>query len=186
MHVRLSTCCGASVVDRGGELLGTLTGAFLHPDTGKVEGIFVATPSGMMGNETPFCASEDIVHWGAVVQIHGRDSLAPIEDRIRLVPILESGRTVIRQPIRTESGKSIGVCRDVQLDTEKMRVEWLFPKKFLGWGVALPVTDIIEVRKDAIIVRDGMRAEAEPAVEVPVSYEAFPEIVPPTATRSRK
>lgn len=177
MHVRLTTCRGASVVDRGGEFLGTLSGVFLHPDTGKVEGIFVAVPAGLTGTEHPFCAFEDIIHWGAVVQISGREALAPIEDRIRLTPVIASGRTVFGQPIRTESGRALGTCKDVQFDTEKMRVEWLFPKKFFRWGVALPVTDVIEVRKDAIIIRDGMKAEAEPAVEKePVSYEAFPEI----------
>ncbi|OGJ59802.1 hypothetical protein A2881_00855 [Candidatus Peribacteria bacterium RIFCSPHIGHO2_01_FULL_55_13] len=187
MHVRLTTCRGASVVDRAGELLGTLSGVFLHPDTGKVEGIFVAVPAGLTGTEHPFCAFEDIIHWGAVVQISGRDAFAPLEDRIRLAPVIASGRTVVGQPIRTESGRLLGTCRDVQFDTEKMRVEWLFPRRFFRPGVALPISDVVEIRKDAIIVRDGMKAEAEPAVEKePVSYEAFPEIVPPTATRIRK
>ena len=68
-----------------------------------------------------------------------------------------------------------------------MRAEWFFHPRFFRPGVALPISDVVEIRKDAIIVRDGMKAEAEPAVEKePVSYEAFPEIVPPTATRIRK
>lgn len=177
MHVRLSTCHGAGVIDRLGEALGMLSGIFVHPDTGKVEGIFVAVPAGMLATEELFCSCEDVVHWGAMVQISSRDALGPIEDRLRLVPILREGRTVLGQRMRTESGKALGVCRDVQFDTEKMRVEWLFPKKFFRYGVALPVTDVVEVRADAVIVREGQRTEMAKAATEPLSYEAFPEIV---------
>lgn len=177
MHVRLSTCRGAGVVDRAGDAIGALSGILVHPDTGKVEGIFVAVPSGMMATEQPFCAVEDIVHWGAMIQISTCDVLGPVEDRIRLAPLLADGRIVLGQPIRTESGRELGTCKDVQFDTEKMRVEWLFPKKFFRWGVALPITDVVEVRKDAVIVREGPKTETAKVETQPLSYEAFPEIV---------
>src|SRR3989338_711096 len=178
MHVRLSTCRGAGVVDRSGEGIGTLAGILLHPDTGKVEGLFVAVPAGMFATEEPFCAAEDVMEWGGMVQISNRDALAPVEDRIRLVPLLAEGRTILGQPIRTESGRILGICKDVQFDTEKMKLEWLFPKKCFRWGVALPVSDVVEVRRDAVIVREGLKTETMAAVEKqPVSYEAFPEIV---------
>jgi sporulation protein YlmC with PRC-barrel domain len=177
MHVRLSTCLGAGVIDRGGEFIGVLSGVFLHPDTGKIDGVFVAVPAGIFATVQLFCAAEDIAHWGAMVQIGSRDALAPIEDRIRLAPLLREGRTVIGQMIRTESGRTIGVCRDIQFDTGKMCIEWLFPKRFFRWGIALPIADVIEVRRDAIIVRECLKTEA-PSVETqPLSYEAFPEIV---------
>lgn len=177
MHVRLSTCRGAGVVDRSGEAVGTLAGIVLHPDTGRVEGIFVTVPAGMVATEKAFCASEDIAHWGAMVQIGSREALSPIEDRIRLVPLLAEGRTILGQPIRTESGRTLGVCNDVQFDTEKMRAEWLFPRKFFRWGIALPMSDVVEVRCDAVIVREGPKTEAVAVESPPLSYEAFPEIV---------
>lgn len=177
MHVRLTTCLGAGVVDRSGEAVGALSGIFLHPDTGKVEGVFVAVPSGMLATEHPFCTAEDIVHWGAMIQIGSRDALSPVEDRIRLAPLLAEGRTILRQPIRTENGRTLGICKDIQFDTEKMRVEWLFPKKFFRWGIALPISDVVEVRKDAVIVREGSKTEPVQVEAQPLSYEAFPEIV---------
>jgi sporulation protein YlmC with PRC-barrel domain len=143
MHVRLSTCLGAAVVDRSsGDALGALSGIFIHPDTGKVEGITVSVPSGMLGSCDVFCGSPDIAHWGAVIQVSGPDALAPLEDRVRFAPILAEKRTVLGQRIRTELGRGLGICRDVQFDTEKMKVEWLFPRTWLRWGIALPLSEV--------------------------------------------
>ncbi|TSC60802.1 MAG: hypothetical protein Greene041662_34 [Candidatus Peregrinibacteria bacterium Greene0416_62] len=185
MHVRLSTCLGAGVSDRSGEAIGVLSGIVAHPDTGKVEGIFVGVPAGILATANPFCAAADIAHWGVTIQLSSRDALSPIEDRIRLAPLLVEGRTILGQTIRTENGRILGRCKDIQFDTEKMRIEWLFPKKFFRWGIALPASDIIEVRRDAVIVREGLKSETVAAEKQPVSYEAFPEIVG-QATRTVK
>jgi hypothetical protein len=40
-------------------------------------------------------------------------------------------------------------------------VEWLFPRMFLRWGTALPISDVVEVRRRAIIVRDPPRTVPE-------------------------
>lgn len=136
-----------------------VTGVLILPDTGKIEGLFVQT-NGLLGAQTLFCSSLDITRWGTRVYINSDTALAPAEDRIRLQPLLEDSRTVLGQKIKTEAETYLGRCSDVQFNTDTMHIEWLFPKKWFRWGVALPISDVLEVTPQSIIVRDPMRKES--------------------------
>lgn len=154
MHVRFSVCRGMLVVEEGTELqLGTLQGILIHPDTGKIEGCFVRV-AGVLRSELLFVSSLDVLRFGARVYVRSSEVLSPIEDRIRLQPLLEEGRTILGQRIRTEGGRTLGRCRDVQFDTKRFVIEWLFPQRFWRWLGPLPASDIVEVRREAVIVRD--------------------------------
>jgi len=153
MRVRFSTCKGMDIVcDSINEVLGQIAGILIHPDTGRVEGFFISPVLPMAGS--PFLSSIDIIRWGAHVHVREPDVIFPLEERVRLQPLLEDGRTVLNQRIRTESGRTIGVCRDVQFHSDSMQCEWLFPRRFWRWTVPLPFSDVLEVRWDAIIMRD--------------------------------
>lgn len=170
MHVRLSTCIGIPVVDESTEeMCGILSGMLTDPDSGKIEGFFVRIP-GFLFQEELFCSALDIVHWGTRVTVRDSEVLAPAEERIRLQPLLEDKRTIIGQQMKTESGKKLGKCRDIQFNTDSMHIEWLFPKKRWHWGIALPISEVLEVRTEAIIIRDSKKVEpvpAEPEVVAP-------------------
>lgn len=170
MHVRFSACLGSPVYEHGGdELLGTFSGLLIHPDTGKIEGIYIEVRHFLHTTEF-FCLGADIVHWGLSIQVRSAEALTHPEDLVRLRALFEDNRTILGQRMRTEGGQTIGMCRDIQFDTERLRIEWLFPRRFLRWGIALPVSEIIEVRPDAIVMRDA----ATPAPDDPV-----PEAAPP-------
>ena len=176
MRVRFSTCKGMDVVcDSIHEVLGRITGILVQPDTGKVEGFFVALAMPMAG--TPFLSSIDIVRWGTHVHVRAADTVFPVEERVRLQPLLEDGRIVLNQRVRTESGRSLGVCRDLQFHSDFMQCEWLFPRRFWHWAVPLPFSDVIEVRRDAIIVRDP-KPPVKEAVEQPGSAIGLLQAVP--------
>lgn len=146
-------------MEEGGDhILGTISGILIVPDTGKIEGFYVNV-SGILGWETMYCSAIDIVRWGTRVYINSRDSLAAPADRIRLQALLEDPRTVLGQRIRSEAGHILGRCKDVQFNTDSMHIEWIFPRKWWRWGVALPVSDIIEVRNEAIIVKNPLAAD---------------------------
>lgn len=154
MHLRSSTCRGSPVVvDQGDELLGTVAGMVVHPDTGAIEGVLVRA-SGFLPMEPLFLATADILHWGQKVSVRSAEVLAPLHELVRLRAFLDEGRTVLGQPIVTEAGRKLGTCRDVQFETKTFRLEWLFPKRFFRWGTAVPVSTIVEVRGDAIVVRE--------------------------------
>ncbi len=174
MHIRFNHCIGYPIVEEGGDqVLGTISGVLIEPDTGKIEGFFVHT-AGLLGNETLLCSTIDIVRWGTRVYVNSRESLAPPEDRIRLQTLLNDPRTVLGQRIQTESGTRLGRCKDVQFNTSSMHIEWIFPRKWFRWGVALPVSDIIEIRPDTIVVRDLFAKDAV-QVEEELSAPAIPE-----------
>lgn len=150
MHVRFTMCLGMPVVDDGsGDLLGAVSGIFLHPDTGTVEGLFVKTANG-----EEFLAAADIGHWGRTIVVRNSETLSPLEDRVRLLALWNEGRTIVGQPVVTEGGTVLGRCRDVQFETETFRLEWIFPRRWLRWRRPIPAGAIVEVRADAVCVRD--------------------------------
>ncbi|MBU0458419.1 PRC-barrel domain-containing protein [Patescibacteria group bacterium] len=155
MHLRLSTSLGLPVIEQQEEhVVGNLSDILIDPDKGKVEGLYIDVP-GFAGSRALFCSNLDVIKWGTHISILDADVLAPAEERIRLEPLLKDKRTVIGQKVITESGKILGKCKDVQFDTASMRITWLFPKKFFRWRGAVPASEIIEIKEEAILVRDS-------------------------------
>lgn len=177
MHIRFTHCRGLPVVEeRSQQLVGTVSDIFIHPDMGKAEGFFVRI-SGFMHSETLFLSASDIVHWGRTVMIRDRDVLAPLEDHVRLQRLYDEGRTVLGQKMVTESGRKLGTCADAQFETRTFRVEWFFPKKMFQWARPVPVTSVLEIRPDAIVVREQSAAVPEAAEEA-----VFPQLDPLATT----
>ncbi|MBI3336027.1 hypothetical protein HYZ98_00485 [Candidatus Peregrinibacteria bacterium] len=158
MHVRLSTCRGMAVLEEGTQdFCGWIHGILLHPETGKVEGFSVGG-----GGREGFLSRDDVVRWGKCVWVRSVHVLGPLEDIVRLRTIAGDSRHILGQRIRTESGRNLGKCADVQFSTGSFELEWIFPRKlFLFWGTALPRSEIIEVTSAAIIVRDPIVPKKE-------------------------
>ena len=154
------------------ETLGTLSQLLINPDTGKIEGCFALVP-GFFRSQHLFISVMDIVRFSTRIYVRHSEVLFPIEEHIRLLPLHLERRTLLRQQVRTETGKFVGWCQDIQFDTRHFMVEWIFPRKFFRWGTPLPLSSIIEVRKDAIIVRDTSVREKEAKV-VPTLLEQLP------------
>ncbi len=168
MQVRFTLSTGTAVTeDDAPFMLGTIADILIHPDTGRIEGFFVRT-GGVFHGATLFLASLDILRWGTRVTVRDPDALSPPEDRIRLQALLEDPRRVVGQPMRTESGKYLGRCRDVQFDTNTFIVEWVFPRRMLRWGVPIPLNQVLEVRKHAIVVRDTAMPVSDRAANIPL------------------
>ncbi|TSC79384.1 MAG: hypothetical protein G01um101425_664 [Candidatus Peregrinibacteria bacterium Gr01-1014_25] len=151
MHVRFSRCLGMPVgEERERRALGALSGIVIHPDTGVVEGFFVRP---VHGGGAQFLPVADIVHWGARVTVRSEDALCSLSDIVRLQRLVESGRTIIGQRMVTDDGALLGRCRDVQFSTHLFQVQWLYPKRWLRWKTPVAITDVIEVRPEAVLVR---------------------------------
>ena len=167
MHVRYGSAQGLSVLEEStGEDLGILSGVVLHPDELKVEGFFVRM-QGFFHGEDLFLPSAAIQHWGTRVRVGHAHHIAPISELVRMQSILESGRTILGQKILGEAGEDLGTCRDVQFSTMDFSLEWIFPKKRLRWRRPIPVSAILEVRPDAVVVRD-LQAVREGGTVLPV------------------
>lgn len=138
------------VDDRSDEAIATVSGVFVHPDLGTLEGLFV---QGQNGEE--FLSVHDIIHWGRAVVVRDGDVLAPLDERVRLSALWNERRTVLGQRIVTESGKIVGRCADIQFETDTFRVEWIFPRRWFQWKRPIPAGTIVEVRPEAVCVRDA-------------------------------
>ena len=166
MQVRFSTSVGLPVVEKQyAETIGGLAGILINPDNGKVEGFYVKVP-GVFRSSELFLPSLDVIKWGTHISVRDREVFAYAEDLIRLKPLLEDGRMLLGQRMQTESGQKLGVCADVQFNTKTMRLTWLFPRKWWRLGIAVPISEVIEVRKDSIIVRDPPVTKEEQVKEV--------------------
>ena len=164
VQVRFSHCIGLPVVREDTlEQLGLVSGILIDPDKGKIEGFFL-TVEHFMHKEQRFLSILDILRWSKRVYVRDEEALSPPEDLIRLQPLLHEPRTILGQPIRTESGDSVGTCKDVQFTTNHFLVDWIFPRGWFRWGTPISAHDIVEVRKDAIIIRD-MSVPEKPAEE---------------------
>lgn len=182
MHVRLSTCLGmAIVVAETQEPLGTLGSLLIHPDTGAVEGIRFS--AGGLGRGEHCVSSLDIVHWGLRIDVRDADVAGPLGECVRLQEALREGRTVLGQRMLTEGGFFLGRCADVQFDTERFQVEWLFPRKWFRWGRPLPIASVLEIRPDAIIVREAEAPEKQSLLRRGVLKAEVPVAQPSRALR---
>ena len=154
MQVRFSNCRGVRVIDEQEHVfVGTVEGVVIAPDTGVIEGFGVRLP-GLWKSSTLFLSSQDILRWGMRVAIRSADVLASPEEIVRLDHLLHEGRPLLGQPIVTQGGDSLGWCADIQFDTKEFRVLWLFPYRFFRWGTPIPVSHVVEVRREAVIVKD--------------------------------
>jgi uncharacterized protein YrrD len=161
MHVRFLSCIGLPVLDDSTqEHLGAISGVLIHPDYSRIEGFFTKGKGYPFVGDLFFSVS-DIARWGVSVRVGSSDVLGPIEDRIRLKPLLSDHRPVLGQSIKTESGMRLGRCRDIQFCTKTFRMEWLFPKKWFRWRRAIPVSSIKEITEEAIIVNDPVLTQMQ-------------------------
>lgn len=185
MQVRFSSCIGIEVItDSSGEVLGNVMDFFIDPDSGKVEGLFVYVPH-LMQQRMLLLLTADILRWGQSVSVRSVDVLGPPDDFLRYQKLLEDPRTLIGQRIVTQSGKYIGRCKDVQINTDSMQCEWLFPKKWWKWRIAFPISEVHEVTEKAIILKDPTQFEKEkPETEYEELFDSIPEA--PRATRSKQ
>lgn len=172
----------AIVVGETQERLGALGSLLIHPDTGSIEGIRFSL-GGL--SRTEYCISTlDVVHWGLHIDVRSDDAVGPLEENVRFQEILHEGRTVLRQRIRTDGARDLGLCKDIQFDTERFQVEWLFPRTWFRWGRPIPATAILEVRSDAVIVRETAVSEKQPFLQRDVLKADIPVVQPTRALSS--
>jgi len=172
MHVRFTTCAGMPVTDdQLEEDIGTIGDILIHPDTATIEGFFVVIPS-FLHTQVLFLPALDIMHFGSRVRVRHAESLSPVEDIVRLQSLLSEKRPVLGQRMLTESGKDLGICRDVQFETRTFHVEWFYPRKWFRWRAPIAALNILEIREDAIVVRDPvLMQKVTPAETVLQSLE---------------
>lgn len=180
MHARFTTALGMSVTDELEDDIGIVTGILVHPDLAKVEGFFISVSSFMHRKEL-FLPVSGILHFGTRIRVRHSDAVAPVEDVMRLAPLLEDNRTVIGQRIVTENGSYIGRCCDIQFETKAFQLEWLFPKKLFRWRRPISRREILQIKND-IIIKDPNGLQTVNATDVVM--QTLEPLVGPSVTRT--
>lgn len=184
MHLRASQIIGIPVVDDGTQqIVGFLHAPLIDPDTGRILGFFVL--SAFLGGGEMFLQSLDIAAWGTRVHIRSEECLSPPEELIRLRSALEDPRLIIGQRIRTKTtNRCLGICRDIQFNTRHFMAEWIFPRRFFMSRQPLPMSDILEITPEAIIVKDPLRPVRAPIQKEIDDSPVVSEVVPLVQTQS--
>ncbi len=159
MHVRFSTLLGMPILEEGDRVpVGSIGGILLNPDKGVVEGFFLE--HGLFGSQSLFLAARDVARiTGTRVHIRSSESLGPVEESVRLAPLTQERRRVLGQKMVTDAGRALGRCTDVQFNTVTFVVEWLFPRRLLRARAPIPVTAIVKVTPESIIIRESLQPE---------------------------
>ncbi len=156
MHLLYSTALGTDVVDDGQHLVhGRVSELLVDPDRGGVVALEVSGGVGQRG----VLQTQDILSWGHRVHVRSPEVIGPAEDIVRLQGILADPRRLIGQSIRTRSGVRLGRCKDFQFNTKTFTIDWILPWRFFLRGHPIPRSDILEVTKQAIVVKDPVKTE---------------------------
>lgn len=186
MHIRFSIAVGMPVLDdETSRIVARISGILIHPDTGKIAGFFVSV-AGLFSSNEFFLSSQDIVAWGTVVHVRHQDVIVPADELVRLKPLLEDGRTMLGQRILTaKKRRYMGICKDVQFDTRQLAIEWLFPRKYFFLSQnPIPASEVTEVTKKAILVKEPLRPKKVPVQPVLPTAQQLNDVLPAAPTPS--
>ena len=150
-----------------GDVLGTVKDIIIHPDTGKVEALWIRLKGALQGYFV--LQTQDIVEWKKNIYVKSEEVLAEAGEIIKISEILSDGRLIIGNRVRTESGENLGRVTDVDFDTQQFYLRHLYiQKSFFGLKSydkrILSYDLIVEVLPDCILVKDQTeKAEKEKA-----------------------
>lgn len=150
MHLLYSTAIGTEVIsDAHPVMVGRVTDLLVDPDKGVVEGLYIGSD---------LLPTLDIASWGHHVHVRGPELIGPGDEIVRLQALLQDARRLIGQPVCTKGGMSLGRCSDFEFNAKTFVIDWILPKKFfLFAGHPIPRSDILEVTKKEIVVKDPVK-----------------------------
>lgn len=149
---------GLPVVTESGHKIARVYDVVLNTDTGKVVG-FLTSPSGQK-----VVAPVDILFWGNVLSVHDEESILDSEEIHAVSDAFRRGTRVMRGRVVTKSGQYLGQVLDYAVNDKLfVMTKIVVAKMFLGLITydrrIIAHKDILEIKKDRIIVRDPLRVE---------------------------
>jgi len=158
MEKYYSQTVGNAVVTESGQRLARVYDLAVNTDTGKIVGFFT-DPAGKK-----VVAPIDVIQWGSVLTVHDEESILESEEIQQVMESLKSGIRIFRNRVVTKSGEDLGRVIDFAVNNKFfILTKLLVAKSFLGLIYyrkrLIPATDIIEVTKDKIIVKEPLKTE---------------------------
>ena len=111
-------------------------------------------------------AEQDITGYEFFPRIKSDDCIIEGIDVVRVYEVQKTGLFLIGNSVYTEKGKYLGICEDFSFDDMEFRIKKIFvSRKILHFfsieDRIIPVEDIVEVKKNKIIVKDDLLAEKQ-------------------------
>jgi sporulation protein YlmC with PRC-barrel domain len=154
-----------------GDPLATVEDVVIHPDTGKIEALWVRPLT------LPFrhgiLTGESIISWKKNIYVKDEQSIAEPEEVVRIADILARKTYFIGNRVKGESGRRYGKVFDFDFDDRKMYLRYLFVHQSLlvfDYGHRFFHYDsIVQALPEAIIVKEdeGKTAKERSLAEDP-------------------
>lgn len=108
----------------------------------------------------------DVSGYEIFPRIKSGDCIMEASDIVRVYDVLKKGLFLIGNPVFTEKGKYLGVCEDYSFNDLDFRIKKIFVTRKVLYFFSIEnrifsVEDIVEVKKNKIIVKDDLIAEKQ-------------------------
>lgn len=158
-------------VHTGGKI-GEITAILVRETDLKLELLIV---NAIENNKKPlYLLSSDIRALdGGKIIIDSYDRLSEAEDLLRHQDLIKSGNKLFGTKVQTQSGKKLGKVKDYSVDithffATKLHIRTSWSQKLFHETLIIDRSDIIDITKDKIIVRDATIKAKSAAKVLPV------------------
>ncbi len=159
MDQYFSQTAGTPVITESGHRIGRVYNIVINTDTGKVAGLLVS-PGGRK-----VLAPVDVLSWNKVIEVHDEDVILEIDEIRQVQDCLKKDIPVLGNRVYTKSGTYLGKVIDYAVNDKLfVMTKIIVARTILGVitykNRIIVHQDIIEIKKDAIIVKDPLRPVA--------------------------
>lgn len=141
-----------------GSKIGEITGLLVREKDLKLELLVAKVPD---SNLVLYLLSNDIRAFdGNKIIIDSYDKLSEAEDLLRHQDIIKTRQNFFGIKVQTQSGKQLGKVKDYSVDithffAAKLHIRANLPQRLFHERLIIDRTDIVDMTKDKIIVRDA-------------------------------
>lgn len=146
---------GTPIISEHGEPCGRVFDVIIDPETGKIAAFSLSMKRGRV------LAPIDVITWGRQIIISHIEDVVEANEIHKVAQILEKDIPVLRNRVYTKKGDYLGKVIDYSMDPQIFALTGIVTAKdFLGilqWDRRIiSYKDIVEIRKDAIIIKDNL------------------------------
>lgn len=151
---------GTPIVEQTtGELLGEVYDLIIDNQTGKIEAFWVK--QGILAGSDKILSVNDIIEWKIKIYVSDPDTIIFPDEIIKIREVIEKDISVYSNKVKTLSGKHLGRVVDLFFDPITCQILQIEIAKSI-FGIKhqkrlIPFSDIYEITKEAVILKDDYR-----------------------------
>jgi uncharacterized protein YrrD len=135
---------------------GKVAEVIISPD----DGVFLGVTTNTFPNKKTAVPASEIQGIGdGLILIKEAESIGELEDIIRIKEVIDRKTKIIGQKVFTESGQRLGKCVNATLNLKYQKLDKIYVSPgaviaFLASDLIIPAKNIVEIKKDRIVVTD--------------------------------